>query len=248
MTENVANPQHGGASLEGSPSAEVTKLRQDLARAREDNQEALRHVELVNKIYQSVPGGKELIESIQRGETPDLSPKEAKEAAAFTGLTKEELQAELTQFEQRQRATRQAEREMDGYHERAAKELAGYDDLVKSDKWNKALNLTIAYMQEGVLEPPADVKDPMYWAIQHTYSGLTGLKPGEKGKNETPAEPSEAERRGAVASQQTSSAGPPEDNNELKNHPDYNWATARNKRTVGRSFADFDSYNPSGKR
>jgi hypothetical protein len=251
--EQVTDPTLGAPSGDKSASpehllAEVTRLRQDLAKSRDLNREAQPLVQLAIALSQA-PGGEEIIRKVKAGEP--LTVAEEKKVAAVAdsatggqtaGLTAESIQklvrAELQQYAQADWETRKAEREMSSLNEKASKELEGYEALTSGDnleRWNTALNTVLALMESKSLVPPVDEPDAIYWAIKHTHQNLTGLKPGEK--RVTPAKKTEQERLGSIAGQAGSQGGAPEED-KSDNSPEMRWAQARAQSTVGKSFAN----------
>lgn len=249
MTDQAAPPESGQASGEPTGStdsllAEVTRLRQDLARSRDMNLEAQPLVKLAQDLWKA-PGGKEIIEKLRRGEPLTAAQaKQVTDQATGGGPTpsymtpeavQEVIRKELQQFAQADWETRKAEKEMAQLDARAAEELEGYENLRDKPEWNDQLGIVINMMEQKVLIPPADEPDPIYWAIKKTYQTLTGLKPGEKKKR--PAKDTEQERRAAIAAQAGRQGGSPEDDSE-PDSPELAWAKSRGKSTVGKSFAN----------
>lgn len=255
MPDDIAADLQGTPS-EGNPSPDDAKLRKELAHSRDMNRESQKYVDFVNRMS-TLPGGREIIDGLMKGEIQDLSnvspPKGSKAeatAASGAGLTIEDyrrvVQEENAKSEERAYHARQAEKERDVVYARAKKELAGFEEIAGTPQWTESLNVVINLMQAKQLFPP-DGEDPMWFATQRTYQALTGLKPGEKGKNTKLVERTEEERQEVIAGQQTTSAGIPVDsqNEALKNNKDYGWATARGKRSLGISFADYQNFDPN---
>jgi hypothetical protein len=217
-------------SLESSPAegavegastdwrAENTRLRQALAKERENNRRAVPYVNAWAAL-QKAPGGAEIIEKLQKGEA--LTAKEEKaveKVETAQGLTREELEkllaAERQNLFQMWTQTQRAEKDMQELHARAERELPGYGELKKQPEWNRRLSVTLRMMQEQdpntgepLLVPPDDEPDPYFFAIKETYDGLIAKHPGI-GKKRVKTE---AERRGAIVKASPKSAGAPEE-------------------------------------
>lgn len=242
-------PEPGQASGEPTGStesllAEITRLRQDLAKSRDLNREAQPLVQLAQTLW-NAPGGKEIVERLRKGQPLTAAQAQQVQDTATGGgpvpsyMTPEAIQEvirkELQQYAQSEWETRKAEKEMAQLDKRASEELEGYDNLKDQPEWNEQLGIVINMIEQRALIPPDDEPDPIYWAIKKTHQTLTGLKPGEK--KVRPAKKTEAERRAAIAGQAGRQGGSPEDSSDEPDHPDLAWAKSRGSATIGKSFS-----------
>lgn len=248
--EFETNPVQGessGQSANNTESllAEVTRLRQDLAKSRDLNRDAKPLVQLAQALY-SAPGGREIIAKLERREPLTVAETATAAAAAKDSgqvpnyLTAEQavgiFRQELQQFQQADYETRKAEREIANMDDRAKKELDGYANIQGTPQWNAGLNTILQMIDSKAIEVPSEESDPIWWAIKRNHEMLTGLKPGEV--KETPAEMTEAERRAGIAGQAGSRGGAPQTDSDLDKNPDMAWARQRGKSTVGKSFSN----------
>lgn len=249
----AGSPSGNQGGSQDSILAENTRLKQELAQSRDMNRNAEPLVNLARTLW-NAPGGKEIVEKLRRGES--LTSGEVATATnaqgvaqaqatghtpggqSTAGMSKDEIRTlmreELQAFERSQWEGRKSEQHISKLHERAAKELEGYENIAGTPQWNQMLDTVLAAMEAETLAPPDDEPDPLYWAIKHTWSAVTGLKPGQK--RERPAKTGEGERRGAIAAQTPTAGGSPDSDDE-PDSPDLKWARSRGTGTVGKSFS-----------
>lgn len=231
----------------GSASAEIMRLRETLAKERDQMKKASQQYQrvgnIVNKMW-NTPGGQEIIRKIEAGEELTLAQEKKVEKAeaqaaegngtSASGLTLEQIQQvvanQLAEFDKSSRMNRQAEKSMEKLNTWASKNLEGYEDVAGTDKWNKALGSTLAFIENGSLEVPEESTDVYKYAIEHTYDVLF---PGAR--KETPAKADEKERKAKISAQTSRSAGAPEDNNADES-PELRWAKAGPRSTIGRRW------------
>ncbi len=254
--EFVTEPHSGGdLSDDQGPSADQViddnkRLRSQVANLEENTRRANSVVDISRRIY-SAPGGKAIFEKAKKamaeGKEPDFTAKQEavlEEAAGTPGLTVEQVQQifqqGLAEHREQENITRRSSREVDKLHERGKKELEGYEGMFETDAFNRMLSHTLEAMEPGQDDqgrqvPPAmptpEGEERYWYAVKHAHKMLTvGAKPPPKGKN------SEAQRRAAIAGQQTVPAGGPEENSD-PDSPEMAWAKALKSTTVGKSFS-----------
>lgn len=195
--------------------AEATRLRQELAKVKDLNRQATPYVNLALAL-KNAPGGAEIIEKLQKGEPLTAKQEATLERAgaaspSTSGLTTEQLaqllDEKLITFEQRMFQSREAEKQMEKLHQRAAKEFPGYEEVRHDPKWKNGLKTVLAMIEQEVLEVPEDEPDPYWFAISHNWRTLM---PPEAGKVKR-ATKSESERQGAIVKASPKSAAAPEE-------------------------------------
>lgn len=216
------------SNLEGtSPDlqSQNTKLRQELARAKEIMRQAAGVAELGERL-QNAPGSAAIIEKLKAGKPlTDKQAEAATEELAASGLTKAEIKEMLAEshkeLEQRMYEGRKAEKAMDVLHKRAMKEFPGYENIYQSSEWAEIEDIVLAQAQKAFNDGrniiPDDETDP-YWWIKKRAWGI--LKANNPNLGEKPAGKTESERQGAIAGQAAKQGGAPEarDNEDI---PDY---------------------------
>lgn len=225
MSEGLAND--GGTPPESTTGTSVdvntlqgriTELERETDHQKKLLRDAREPVEVYVKLAKT-KSGKEIIERLKTGE--ELTARQAEQLGRADPeyVTAEVLDQRLEQHADKVAgrvansvaAQSQANTEVASLHERARKELPGYDNLANTSEWNQEFGLTVDRLN---LDPEQDYHLPLppgetnrYWyAITRTYNGFVGSNP-EIGKLK-PAPKSPDERRAAIASQQTTSAAP----------------------------------------
>lgn len=210
-------PAEGGVGASTDWRAENTRLRQELAKVKDLNRQAVPFVNLALAL-KNAPGGADIIEKLHRGEA--LSAKEEKQVAKAASespeadrLSVEQLEAlfdrKLTVFEQRMFEAREAEKQMEKLHQRAAKEFVGYDELRHTPEWKRRLQVMLGMIENRAVEVPDEEPDPYWFALSETWATLKQENP-EIGKTRR-AGKSESERQGAIVKASSRSAAAPEE-------------------------------------
>jgi hypothetical protein len=224
--EQMSTPQGGassGDSITNNPEgasndlqSQNTKLRQELARAKEIMRQAAPIAQL-GEALQNAPGSEAIIAKLQKGEP--LTDKQAaaatEELRATTNLTEERivelLEENSKKLEQRMWEGQKAEREMDALHKRAMKEFPGYENVYQSQEFKRLEDLVLSQAQrafnDGRTVIPDDEPDPYWWIKKEAWSILKAKNPELA---EKPAGKTESERQGAIAGQSGKSGGAPE--------------------------------------
>lgn len=253
---DVTEPQAGGdLSDDQGPSAdqvieENKRLRSQVANLEENTRRANSVVDISRRIY-SAPGGKAIFEKAKKamaeGKELKFTEKQEEaleEATGVAGITAEQVQQivqqGLAQHRDQMDVRDRSRSSINDLHERGKKELEGYDGMYKTDAFNRMVSHTLEALApsedaQGRQVPPAlptpEGVDPYWYAIEHAHKMLTvGAKTPPKGKN------NEAQRRAAIAGQQTVPAGGPEENSD-PDSPEMAWAKAEKTTTVGKSFS-----------
>ena len=253
---DVTEPQAGGdLSDDQRPSAdqvieENKRLRSQVANLEENTRRANSVVDISRRIY-SAPGGKAIFEKAKKamaeGKELKFTEKQEEaleEATGVAGLTAEQVQQivqeGLAQHRDQMDVRDRSRSSINDLHERGKKELEGYDGMYKTDAFNRMVSHTLEALApgedaQGRQVPPAlptpEGVDPYWYAIEHAHKMLTvGAKTPPKGKN------NEAQRRAAIAGQQTVPAGGPEENSD-PDSPEMAWAKAPKSTTVGKTFS-----------
>jgi hypothetical protein len=253
---DVTEPQAGGdLSDDQGPSAdqvieENKRLRSQVANLEENTRRANSVVDISRRIY-SAPGGKAIFEKAKKamaeGKELKFTEKQEEaleEATGVAGITAEQVQQivqqGLAQHRDQMDVRDRSRSSINDLHERGKKELEGYDGMYKTDAFNRMVSHTLEALAPGedaqgrqvapALPTPEGV-DPYWYAIEHAHKMLTvGAKTPPKGKN------NEAQRRAAIAGQQTVPAGGPEENSD-PDSPEMAWAKAPKSTTVGKTFS-----------
>jgi len=199
----------GAVSAAGSGDAEESRAREEAARfklerdsARQDLQRALPAVQIANAIWK-IPGGQQIIEKLQKGEKLTAIQEAKVEGAiektsannsngSVRALTADELDAKLEKFKSdvvdTLAADREAVKNIETLHTRAATELDGYDEIRKSPKWKTTLAVVMAQIQNGDEVVPDGDNDPVKQfdhGIRRTYEILVASDPKfQKAKEE----------------------------------------------------------------
>ena len=224
--EQMSTPQGGpssGDSTTNNPEgasndlqSQNTKLRQELARAKEIMQQAAPVAQL-GDMLQRAPGGKEIIERLQAnkpltGKQTDAAAEKLRAEGVSEERIVELLQQGFQKFEEDSRLGREAEREIQALHERAKKEFPGYENVYKSQEFKRLEDIVLTQAQrafkEGRSVIPGDEPDPYWWIKKEAWKILKAKNP--EMLTEKPAGKTEAERRGAISSQSGKSGGAPE--------------------------------------
>lgn len=243
-SEDTAAPDSPGSQLpderaEGSSpidweakaheyESRITKLQQQASKAERLNGEAMPWVQL-GLALNNAPGGKGIIEKLQKGQSLTEAQQTKLEAAqAATGTSSLSLEAveklfeekvmprAMATLEQRLYETDRAKRDMEKLNQKATKELVGFEDLQQTPEWNQALDLVLFGIEHRKIEVPPD-EDPYWFAFKKAHTMILGEKP-EIGKKK-PTTKTETERKGAISRQTSHSAGaPPEEQSGV---PDY---------------------------
>jgi hypothetical protein len=222
LDEQQQREQHPEGS-EGYWRGKATQYQQQLKKAQDLNREATPYVQTAMAL-QAAPGGNEIIDKLQKGEslTPTQEKKleKAQEDAGTSGMSKEQIEEMLAtsaqNFEQRLWEQRKAEKAMDELHEWAGKKYPGYQELHTTDEWNTKLGTILDAIQAGKLRVP-EGDDAYKHAIDQTYGWLKGLNPNI-GK-EKPSKKTEKARREAISQSSVEAGGvAPEDSDDV---PDY---------------------------
>lgn len=203
-----------------------TKLRQELARAKEIMRQAAPVAQL-GEMLQNAPGSKAIIEKLKEGKPLTEKQQEtAAEELKAGGLTEERIVALLDEnsvkLEKRMYEGRKAEKAMDVLHKRAMEEFPGYENIYQSSEWAEIEDIVLAQAQRAFNDGrniiPDDEPDPYWWIKKRAWGILKANNPklGEK-----PAGKSESERQGAIASQSAKSGGAPEAREENDEIPGY---------------------------
>lgn len=211
-TASDVNPE--SLSAEGGSGAhdfraEATKLRQELAKVKELNRQAVPFVNLAMALKQA-PGGAEIISRLERGEALTAKQEATVERVADAkNLTSEELQQMFMTLEQRLEAREQAKESLKDMNARADAEMPGLTDVLKTAEGKRRLNVVIEMLRQEAITLPDDEPDPYWFAYKHVYGTLRSENP-DIGKVKK-VQKTEAERRGAIVKASPKSAGAPEE-------------------------------------
>lgn len=220
-----------GPSVAGGDggSGEVTRLRAENTKLMQRNAEIEKYAERavpMVKITQALlaaPGGKEVIEKLEKGEP--LTVAEEKKAAKAAETATAEGEAPLTvgaakvlfesmvndatsKFGETVAAERNAEKSVEALEAKATKELEGYQDLKNDPTFKGWVAATIEQIKAKKLVVPEGEDDVYYFAMKTAYNiahALQGKPVVGKGETERVAEALAA--GGSKPSSATSTSG-----------------------------------------
>lgn len=214
------------------------RLKRDLAATRGQVQRALPYVDTYLKLSKA-PGGGDILERLQKGE-PLTARQEARVegAAAAAGLTTEQFEQRLARFGEdlveRLETSGRAKDEIRGHVARAERELEGFADARKSDKWATTFETVQALVASEGVEVPVD-QDRNWWAIRHTYDIVTVTDPKLRSKRENASKDATTKTVAAkVAGSRTPSVTSPSKGGE--EHPEAAFWRGLQKPSIGRSY------------
>lgn len=212
--------EHGTQSGQSSASAESgaqdtndverfrsenDRLRGENTRLKQLNQKAVPWVQVALKLNET-PEGQAIIQRIvegkpltegQEGKVKDAQTKTASEEGLTeekVGQIIEEKLSKVMDSVDAKSAAREAVRELDQW---AAKELPGYNNIKRSDLWNRAFASVEALVQNGVYVVPESEENPYQWMVRKTYNLIKEDNP-DMLKTERKAPKSEAERAAEI--------------------------------------------------
>lgn len=177
--------------------SENTKLRQNLAKTEELSSRAVPLVRIAQALI-NAPGGKEIVEKLERGES--LTKKEAAQAAAATSvvadkpLTKKEatelfegmLEKAVGGFGQTVAAERKAADSMKELDDRATKELEGYQNAKQDPQFQGWVGSVLDQVKEGTMVLPKGEDNLWWFAVKTAHKVFHSLAPeSTKKKGET---------------------------------------------------------------
>jgi len=201
--------------------AEATKLKQELAKAKDINRQVQPYAQL-GWALQNAKGSAKIIEKLSKGEElTDAQIAAVEKSGVAEGLTKAEVVAlleenrKLTAQEVGQRiwTAQNAQKVTERMHQRLAKDLPGYENIYDTPEFSRRWNLVHQQINDGHLEIPADI-EPFDFIARHVYDWIAFDNP-EIGKLK-PAKKSEGERKGQLLrTSPKSEAAPEEGNREL---------------------------------
>ena len=201
----------GGTGASHDFRAENTRLRQELAKVKDLNRQAVPWVNLAVALKQAT-GGAEIIARLEKGEALTAKQEAAVEKATGVdtkNVSVEELQNMFLTLEQRLEAREAAKEDLKTMNARADKEMPGLTDVLKTSEGKRRLNVVIEMIRQEAINVPDDEPDPYWFAYKHVYGTLRSENP-EIGKVKK-VQKTEAERRGAIVKASPKGAGAPEE-------------------------------------
>ena len=195
----------GGGGEVARLQAENTKLMQRNAEIEKYSERAVPYVRVAQAL-QAAPGGKEIIQKLEKGEPltaaeEKKAEKVAKDAAAegevplTMGAAKELFEGMVasatSKFGETVAAERNAEKSITALEAKATKELEGYQNLKNDPTFKGWVAATIEQIRAKQLEIPKGEDDLYYFATKTAYNIVHALqgKPSEaKGEEERVAE------------------------------------------------------------
>jgi len=189
----------------GRLRAENTKLMQRNAEIEKVSERAVPLVRIAQALV-NAPGGKEIVQKLEKGE-PLTAAEEKKATAAadaataegsvpltvgaakeiFAGMMKEATD----QFGETVSAERKASESMQALEAKATKELEGYQDLKKDPSYQGWVAATLEQIKQNKLKVPDGEDDVWYFAVKTAYKvcqHLQGKPTKGKGEKERVAE------------------------------------------------------------
>lgn len=195
----------GGGGEVARLQAENTKLMQRNAEIEKYSERAVPYVRVAQAL-QAAPGGKEIIQKLEKGEPltaaeEKKAEKVAKDAAAegevplTVGAAKELFDKKIddatSKFGETVAAERNAEKSITALEAKATKELEGYQNLKNDPTFKGWVAATLAQIKEGQLQVPKGEDDLYYFATKTAHKIVHSLQgdPAEtKGEEERVAE------------------------------------------------------------
>jgi hypothetical protein len=199
----------GGSGASHDFRAEATQLRQELAKVKGLNRQALPLVNLALALKQA-PGGADIVARLERGEALTAKQEATVEKVADAkNVSVEDLQSMFLTLEQRLEAREAAKEDLKTMNARADKEMPGLTDVLKTSEGKRRLNVVIEMIRQEAISLPDDEPDPYWFAYKHVYGTLRSENP-DIGKVKK-VQKTEAERRGAIVKASPKGAGAPEE-------------------------------------
>lgn len=194
--------------------ADNTRLRQRIAEDEKLHKTAVPLVRLARALIDA-PGGREIVEKLQRGEPltaaetkkVEVAEEATKPAEYLTKGAAEELLKGLldeavSKFGESVAAERKAAEALSALEARAEKELEGFKFLKRDPQYHRMVNDVIAQIGDKIIEVPDGEDDVWWFAMNAAYRAIHALR-NEPGKKKTTK--TEEER---VAEALASGAGP----------------------------------------